>query len=143
MEDGMKPILLAAGITLLAFSLQAEEAVRSVVVKPVLTTDVTASGQPIALPTKNAQLIVSTYEIAPGAILPEHKHPFSRYAYVLAGTLRVSNTETGKSDVYNIGDFITEAVGQWHQGENIGTNTAKLLVIDHVEKGESNVVLKK
>jgi quercetin dioxygenase-like cupin family protein len=139
----MKPILLAAGIALLAFSLHAEEAVRPVVVKPVLTTDVTASGQPIALPAKDAQLIVSTYEIAAGVALAEHKHPFSRYAYVLAGTLRVSNTETGKSDVYNIGDFITEAVGQWHQGENIGTDTVKLLVIDHVEKGQSNVVLKK
>jgi quercetin dioxygenase-like cupin family protein len=143
MEDGMKPILLAAGITLLASSLYAEEAVRPVVVKPVLTTEVTASGQPIALPPKDAQLIVSTYEIAPGAVLPEHKHPFSRYAYVLSGALRVTNAETGKSDVYNIGDFITEAVGQWHHGENIGTDTVKLVVIDQVEKGQSNVVLKK
>jgi quercetin dioxygenase-like cupin family protein len=142
MEDGMKPVLLAAGIILIASSLHAQEA-RPVVVKPVLTTDVTASGQPIALPPKDAQLIVSTYEIAPGAVLPEHKHPFSRYAYVLAGALRVTNTDTGKSDVYNVGDFITEAVGQWHHGENIGTDAVKLLVIDHVEKGQSNVVLKK
>jgi quercetin dioxygenase-like cupin family protein len=139
----MKALVLAAAMALAASALHAEEAARPVVVKPVLTTDVTADGQPITLPARDAQLIVSTYEIAPGTTLPEHKHPFSRYAYVLAGTLRVTNTETGKSDVYNPGDFITEIVGQWHQGTNIGTDTVKLLVIDQVEKGQSAVVLKK
>jgi hypothetical protein len=29
---------------------------------------------------------------------------------MLAGTLRVTNTETGKSDVYTAGDFIPEAI---------------------------------
>jgi quercetin dioxygenase-like cupin family protein len=138
----MKPFLLAASIALIASPLCAEES-KPVIIEQVLVTDVTASGQPLTLPSKDAQLIVSTYEIAPGATLPEHKHVFQRYGYVLAGTLRVTNTETDKSDVYNTGDFIAEAVGQWHQGANIGTETVKLLVIDQVEKGRSNVVLKK
>lgn len=138
----MKLLLLAAAVTLIVSELHAE-AVKPVVVTPVLTTDVTASGQPIILPPKDAQLIVSTYEIAPGASLPEHKHVFPRYGYVLAGTLRVMNTETGKADVYGTGDFIIEAIGQWHQGSNAGTETARLLVIDQVEKGQTNVVLKK
>jgi quercetin dioxygenase-like cupin family protein len=139
----MKPHLMAAGAMMIAATtLHAEEA-RPVIVKQLLSTDITAGGRPITLPSKDAQLTVSTYEIAPGATLPEHKHPFSRYAYVLAGTLRVTNTETGKSEAYNPGDFITEIVGQWHQGTNIGTDTVKLLVIDQVEKGQSAVVLKK
>jgi quercetin dioxygenase-like cupin family protein len=114
-----------------------------VTVRPVLSTTTTASGQPIVLPQKDAQVIVSTYEIAPGAVLPVHKHPFPRYALVQAGLLRVTNADTGKSDDYKPGDFIVEVVDQWHYGTNTGPDTVKLLVIDMVEKGQSNTVLKK
>ena len=40
------------------------------VVTPVLTTDVTAAGQPFTFPAKNAQVVVATYEIPSGAALP-------------------------------------------------------------------------
>jgi quercetin dioxygenase-like cupin family protein len=142
----MKGICLAAAFVLFAAPLQALErdtAKAAVVVTPVLTSTVTASGQPIVLPRKNPQVVVSTYDIAPGATLPEHKHAYPRYAYVLAGTLRVTNTQTGKSDVYRPGDFILEAIGQWHQGANIGSEPVKLLVIDQVEKDKNNVVMRK
>jgi quercetin dioxygenase-like cupin family protein len=113
-----------------------------VVVTPLLTTTTTASGQPITLPKGNAEVIVSTFDIAPGATLPVHKHPFPRYAYVLAGDLRVTNTDTNKSDDYKAGDFIVEMIGQWHQGTNIGAAPVKLLVIDQVDKGAANTVLR-
>jgi quercetin dioxygenase-like cupin family protein len=138
----MKHILLAAGFLLFASSLKALEN-KTVVVTPVLSTTVTASGQPIILPQKDAQVLVSTYEIAPGATLPEHKHPYPRYGYVLAGTLRVTDTETGKSTVYMPGDFVIETIGQWHQGANIGSDPLRLLVIDQVEKDQSNLILRK
>jgi quercetin dioxygenase-like cupin family protein len=114
-----------------------------VVVKPVLSTTVTSSGQPIVLRQKDAQVVVSTYEIPPGAALPEHKHPFPRYGYVLSGQLRVINDETGKTEDFKTSDFILEAVGQWHRGMNTGQEPLKLLVIDIAEKGQSTVVLKK
>ncbi len=137
----MKFIRLAAGFAMLASPLHAFES-RPVVVTPLLSTTVTASGQPIVLPQKDAQVVVSTFEIAPGASLPVHMHPYPRYGYVLAGTLRVTDTETGKSAVYKAGDFIVETIGQWHQGSNIGAEPLKLLVIDQVEKGQSNTVLR-
>lgn len=112
-----------------------------VVVRPILSATETSSGQPIVLPQKNAQLIASSYEIPPGITLPKHKHPFPRYAYVLAGTLTVANLDTGKAENFKTGDFILEAVGQWHQGTATGTETVKLLVIDMVEKGESNTII--
>jgi quercetin dioxygenase-like cupin family protein len=136
----MKPMLIVPGLMLLAAPLHAEG---QVVVKPVLSTTVTSSGQPIVLPQKDAQVVVSTYEIAAGAALPEHKHPFPRYGYVLAGTLRVINDETGKTEDYKTGDFILESVGQWHRGINTGLDTLKLLVIDIAEKGQPTVELKK
>ncbi|CAH1659985.1 Quercetin dioxygenase-like cupin family protein [Hyphomicrobiales bacterium] len=117
-------------------------AIPGVVVTPLLATTTTASGQPITLPKGNAEVIVSTFDIAPGATLPVHKHPFPRYAYVLAGDLRVTNTDTNKSDDYKAGDFIVEMIGQWHQGTNIGALPVKLLVIDQVDKGSANTVLR-
>ncbi|WP_374653076.1 cupin domain-containing protein [Dongia sp.] len=120
----------------------AEDAKPPVVVTPILTTDRTVSGQPIQWPRQNAELVTATYEIAPGTSLPVHKHPFPRYAYVLAGTLEVTNTETGKAIIFHPGDVIVEAVNQWHKGANIGPDPVKLFVMDMIEKGEGNVVKK-
>ncbi len=134
---------LAMGLALSASPLCADSApvTGKVVVRPVLSATETSTGQPIVLPQKNPQLIASTYEIPPGTTLPKHKHPFPRYGYVLAGTITVTNLDTGKVENFKTGDFILEAVGQWHQGTATGTETVKLLVIDMVEKGESNTII--
>jgi quercetin dioxygenase-like cupin family protein len=113
-----------------------------VVVTPLASRTTTASGQPITLPQKNVQVLVSTYDIASGATLPVHRHPFARYAYVQAGTLKVTNVETGNSNTYKTGDFIVEMIGQWHQATNIGDGPVKLLVIDQVEEGAKNTELR-
>jgi quercetin dioxygenase-like cupin family protein len=113
-----------------------------VVVTPIKTTAVTSTGQPLILPQKDVEVTASIYDIAPGATLPVHKHPFARYAYVLAGTLEVTNVDTGKSDIFKAGDFIVEMIDQWHQGSNIGTDPVKLLVIDQTEAGAPVTVLK-
>jgi quercetin dioxygenase-like cupin family protein len=134
--------LLASFVVLFASHPQAQE-LTGVTVTQLLSTTVTASGQPIVLPHKNAQIVASIFAVAPGAALPVHKHPYPRYAYVLSGNLRVTNKDTGQSDTYKPGDFIVEAVGQWHTGANIGEEPAKLLVIDIVEQRQTNTVLYK
>jgi quercetin dioxygenase-like cupin family protein len=141
----MKSLPFALGLMLIASPLYADNhaATSKVVVKPVLSTTVTSSGQPIVLPQKDAQVVVSTYEIPAGAVLPKHKHPFPRYGYVQAGTVEVTNVDTGKTQTFKTGDFIVEAVDQWHVGTTIGTETVRLLVIDMVEKGQPNTVMHK
>ena len=142
----MKCASLCAALLLLGAAAHASETDRAaipVLVTPVLTATVTATGQPIVLPQDNARIVVSTYEIARDATLPEHKHSFPRYAYVLAGTLRITNTETGHSDVYRTGDFIIEAIGQWHKAASLDGRPVKLLVIDQVAGDLSNVVMRK
>lgn len=141
----MKSLPFALGLMLAASPLYADTqpATSKVVVKPVMSATTTSSGQPIVLPQKDAQVIVSTYEIPPGAVLPKHKHPFPRYAYVQAGTIEVTNLDTGKTQTFKTGDFILEAVDQWHFGANKGNAPVKLLVIDMVEKGAVNTVLQK
>jgi quercetin dioxygenase-like cupin family protein len=139
-EYAMNHLCIASALLVLATPLSAKA--DSVTVNPLLTTSVTASGQPIVLPQGNVQLITSMYEIAPGAKLPEHEHNSQRYGYLLAGQLRITNTETGTSQEYKPGDFIVESRGQWHKAENIGAEPIKLLVIDQINPGESTVVLR-
>jgi quercetin dioxygenase-like cupin family protein len=108
----------------------------------LLTAAVTAAGQSIVLCLNPARIVVSIYEIAAGTTLREHKYPFVRYAYVPAGTLQFTNTETAHNNVYKAGDFIIEAIGQWHPAVNLGDRPLKLLVIDQQTGEKSNVVIR-
>jgi quercetin dioxygenase-like cupin family protein len=139
----LRAILAAVFFLSLVSALQAREQEQDgVTVKQVLSTMVTSTGQSIVLP-KDAQVNVAIFDIAPGATLPVHKHPFPRFGYVLAGTLKVTYEDTGRSDTYKTGDFIVEAVGQWHMGTNFGDSPVKLLVIDIVDKDQTNTITKK
>lgn len=132
-------ILATLGVV---FSAGAAFALEGVTVTPLAEMTETASGKPITLPQNNVRVIVSTFDIAPGATLPIHKHPFARYGFVQAGTLKVTNVETNESKVYEAGDFIVEMIDQWHRAENVGGNPVKLLVIDQVEGTAVNTILK-
>ena len=139
-------ILLAALGVALSFSIAflpgASSALEGVTVTTLQERSETASGKPITLPQRNVRVIVSMFDIAPGATLPVHLHPFARYAVVQAGSLKVTNDETNESKVYKTGDFIVEMIGQWHRAENVGDDAVKLLVIDQVEGNANNTVLK-
>ena len=132
--------LLLAGLLSLACLVPAGAADSPVKSTSVLSTTKTAIGQPIVLPSKDAQVVVTVLEIAPGAKLPRHKHPFPRYGYVVQGEVTVEY-EGGQRQTFRTGDFIVEAIGVWHFGTNTGTVPLKLLVIDQVEAGKSNTVL--
>lgn len=136
----MRKVFFVLCSTLIASSVPA--AAKDVTVMPVTSTSVTSSGQPILLPQHDARITVSIYDVAPGATLPEHKHPYPRYGYVLAGTLRIHNSETGKTNEFRTGDFIVEAVNQWHSAKNVGPGRVRLLVIDITEGVGGNTVLK-
>jgi quercetin dioxygenase-like cupin family protein len=69
----------------------------------LLIAAVTTAGQSVVLCLNPARIFVSICEIAAGATLREHKHPFVSYAYVLTATLRVTNTPTGHSNACAIG----------------------------------------
>ena len=108
----------------------------------ILSTNVNAAGQAVAFPLAHGQVDVTVFEIAVGAALPVHKHPFPRMGYILSGTLQVTNIETNQTSLYVEGDFALEAVNAWHKGENVGLNAVKLLVIDLIETGADNTVLR-
>lgn len=142
----MRKILAIAALTASASFTQAHAldsgAAAPVVVTPVAKTSVTSTNQPIVLPQGDVEVAASIFEIAPGAKLPVHKHPFPRYGYMLAGTLKVTSAETGESKVFKPGDFIVEMVDQWHWGANIGADRVKLLVIDQIVAGTQSTLLR-
>ena len=125
-----------------AFSSVAAMALEGVTVTPLHDLSETGSGKAIVLPSSNIRVIVSTFDIAPRATLPVHKHPFARYAVVQSGSLQVTNDDTGESKVYVVGDFIVEMIDQWHRAKNVGNDPVKLLVIDQVEGSANNTILK-
>jgi quercetin dioxygenase-like cupin family protein len=136
-----RPLSIAAALSLASgFSGDARQSA-PVVVKEIVKTMKNDAGQAITLPRGRLQLIVSTYEIAPGARLPQHKHQFQRYAYVIQGRLLVEQIGSS-SRIYHAGEFIAESVNRWHFGETVGPTPVKLLVIDQLPPGRKATVLR-
>jgi len=109
----------------------AEERAPAEVVTEIARATKTAAGQPITLPQGPLEVVASIYALAPGVRLPEHKHPFQRYAYVLEGALMVQQADSS-SRIYRPGEFIIESVDRWHFGATVGEAPVKLLVIDQL-----------
>ncbi|MDQ0466109.1 quercetin dioxygenase-like cupin family protein [Caulobacter ginsengisoli] len=135
----MKSTAFAA---LLALILAAPAVARAPETTRIGQYDATNSGQRILLPSGPVQVTVNRVTIAAGTSLPVHKHPFQRFGYVEAGTIRVSNLDTGKVVEYHPGEMIIEARDQWHTGLALGDTPVVLLVFDQTPPGQVNMVAK-
>ena len=107
---------------------------------PVGVYEATVSGQPIALPQGPVKVTVSRTDLPAGGLIPPHKHPFPRYNYVIEGGVKVTNLDTGQVQEFRAGQFIVEAVGQWHKGEALDNKPAALLAIDQAPPGQVNMI---
>lgn len=125
---------------LLAVSIGVPQVESSSHVTPLLSTDRTSSGQILVLPSGPISVVVTQVTLEPGARLPSHMHPQPRYGYVLSGSLMISNHATGKVQTFGTGDFIVEAIGQYHSAQNDDNVPTVLLVIDQVTAGQNNVI---
>ena len=107
-------------------------------VYPLASESVNSFGQAIRFPQGPGQVAVSKYEIPPKSELPVHKHPTQRIAYVLTGTLTVTDVEDGVSRTFGRGEVVLESVDTWHKGANLGSDLLELLVVDLQPKGAGN-----
>lgn len=133
-------------LTLLAGNALAEGPMPApaIAVRPIASLDKTASGQPITFPQGPGRVIVAEYVIAPGAVLPLHKHLYPRFAYVLQGTLEVTDKDTDQTFTYKPGDVVVEVIDQRHLGRNMGSDAVRLLVLDTTPTDvKGNVVVEK
>lgn len=134
----IRSFVVVASVLLAATSALAHES--GPTSQPLGSFTTTNSGQPIMPPAGPVQVTVQTVTFAAGAVLPAHRHPHTRYGYVLSGKIRVDNLDTGRSEVFTTGQPIIEAVSQWHSGTALEPTT--LLVIDQVPPGQGNVEMK-
>jgi len=134
-------IRMAFPLLLLATSASAQQAAPAPAVTSTVVnrTSTTITGQPLAMP-QPLEVVISVTEIAAGGVLPMHRHPWPRYAYVERGRLQVSYVEARLVREFGPGDAVIEAVDQWHEGRAVGPEPVRIVVIDHVPPGQVNMV---
>ena len=103
--------------------------------KTIATLDASIADQPIVAPAGKLRLTVSEAVIPPGGRLAPHKHPYLRIGHVAAGRLKVTNHVTGKVVELKAGDWVVDPIDQWHEGEVVGAEPVRLLLIDQAPPG--------
>lgn len=91
------------------------------------------------LKTDSPEVTVLMVEIPAGGETGWHRHPVPVYAYMLSGAITVE-MENGEKHDFREGDAILEAVNMPHNGRNMGTIPAKLVVFYTGEQGKPNTV---
>ena len=112
---------------------------QKMVTTPIVRTRLTSSNQPLKLPSGDAELVAVIVDIPAGGATSIHQHPWSRFAYVEKGSIRVLNHDTGEAKDFQPGQILSEAVGQWHEGRATA-GPVRLIVFDIVPPGVSNTV---
>jgi quercetin dioxygenase-like cupin family protein len=133
-------IAALAAFVLFISPVKAQEQKDTAITTQLLSSTTTSSGQSIILPKNNVQIVASIFDGLSSTARQAHNHPYPRYVYVLSGTLRVNNLDTGQINSYRAGSFVLESVGQWQTAASVGDEPLKLLVVDVVENGQSNTV---
>ena len=109
---------------------------------PIVRTAQTLSGQPLRLPPGKAEMVASSVEVPAGGYTTVHQHPWSRFVYVERGPLRITNEDTKQVHELQTGQVFAEVVAQWHQGYAPGPQGARVVVIDLVPPGATNMVMR-
>lgn len=112
-----------------------------IVSTPLVRSGRTIADQPLRLPTGGAEVVATAIDIPPGMATPIHQHPWSRFVYVEKGPVRIVNHDTKQSRDFATGTFLPEVVAQWHEGRALDA-PVRLIVIDLVPPGETNMVMK-
>ena len=78
-------------------------------------------------PNAKPEITIIHITIAPGALLPLHKHPVINAGILLSGQLTVA-TEENETLHMKAGDALIEVVDKWHYGKNEGSVPAEIVV---------------
>ncbi|PLX71471.1 MAG: cupin domain-containing protein [Denitrovibrio sp.] len=106
----------------------------------LLDTDKTIIGETVHYPGgMKADIKSMVVVMKPGEKTAVHKHGVPLYAYMLSGTLEVDYGSHGKN-VYRKGDNFMEAMDQFHQGVNIGSDEVRILAVFMGGNGQPIVI---
>lgn len=84
-------------------------------------------GKPIVYPQGKPEMTALLVEIAPGAQTGWHHHLVPNFAYMLEGTLELT-LDDGRVKLLKAGEELPEVVNRPHNGRNVGSAPAKLIV---------------
>ena len=104
----------------------------------VMRIDNTMTGQPLSVPPAPLQLVVTVAQFPAGHLIACHRHPWSRYVYLQAGAVRVTNYDAHTVSDFVAGQVLAEAINQWHEARITSPGPATLIVVDQVPPGGSN-----
>lgn len=110
---------------------------------PPVVIEQTLSGQPIRAADGDLRVTISQSVIPAGGKLPPHKHPYPRLVQVLAGSLKVTNLDTGQVSQAKAGDWMVDAVEQWHEAQALGDEPVRLLTVDQAPPGAATTILRR
>ncbi len=117
-------VLVCFAFTSAAWALEAKSGVTAT---PLLKTQTSWDGQPLAYPAGKAEITGLKVEIAPGAETGWHTHPVPSFGVVLEGELEIT-LKDGRIQKLKAGEAIAEVVNTLHNGRNSGKTPTKLLV---------------
>ena len=100
----------------------------SVKVTPLLKTATSWDGKPLVYPAGQAEVTALIVEIAAGGQTGWHEHSVPSFAYVLEGTLEVTQGN-GATCQLHVGDTLPEVVQTLHNGRALGDHPVKLFVL--------------
>jgi len=134
-------LIMTLRLTLLALLLGGTVAASAQYPNPIQTqtllqTATTCEGLPLRYPQGPAQITALTVDIAPGAQTGWHHHPMPSVAYLLQGQLQV-RLRDGRTQTVKAGEALAEVVDTEHNGTNIGTEPARLVVFYLGVSGQS------
>lgn len=133
----MRTLTLAA-----ALALAAPAAAQPVTLGTPVTIDATLSGQPIRAPSGDLRVTITQTQLPVGGKLAAHKHPYPRVVHVLAGRLEVRNLDTGQTRQAKAGDWMVDAVDQWHEAVVLGDEPVRLMTIDQAPPGQTVTIMR-
>ena len=116
--------------TMLAWAQTASALDNSAAVKvtPLLKTSTSWDGKPLVYPQGPAEVTALIVEIAAGGQTGWHEHSVPSFAYVLEGTLEVTQGN-GATRLLHAGDTLPEVVQTLHNGRALGDKPVKLFVL--------------
>ena len=125
--QNIRRVFFTLAALLLPLAASALDASATVTVTPLLKSTSSWDGKPIVYPSGSAEVTGLLIEIAPGAETGWHEHPVPSFAYILSGTLEVTQ-QNGEVKRLKAGEALAEVVNTLHNGRAVGDEPVKLVV---------------
>jgi hypothetical protein len=141
MNAGRWMLGFAAAAAVLSYALGQQISSPLVKQEEILRRTSNTWNKPFIFPSRMPEVTATIIEYPPGTSGERQINPYSRYIYILEGTLTLDVDGRGPVD-FPAGSLILSGNTSLTPRNN-GTVTAKLLVIDQAEAGVSNELLDK